>query len=82
MSAITTSVKAFKDSGVGWEQLRDTLANRTYPKPERYSGPRDESNDLVAYTDGTWDEVRRCRNIGLLTDDQYMEIVKLADARK
>ena len=80
MSEITERIRQYHSSKTGWDSLKLWLANRTYPIPERYSQPRDESSDLVSYSEGTWDEVRRARNIGLLTDDEYMSIVNDADA--
>jgi len=82
VSEILDRVHAYCLSGVGWEKLRDWLASREYPDPERYSRPRDMSDDLAPYTEGTWDEVRRCRNAGLLTQDEYMDVVREADARR
>ena len=79
---ITDAIKAYRVTGYGWDALKAQLATRTYPTPERYVRPRDESDDLVPYTEGTWDEVRRCRNVGLLTDDEYLQIVREADQHR
>jgi hypothetical protein len=79
MSEISTRIQAFHDTGQGWDELKDWLASRRYPVPERFLQPRDESDDAGGYTEGTWDEVNRCRNMGLLTDAQYQEILQDAD---
>lgn len=82
MSEITTRIKAFKDTNDGWDSLKEWLATKRYPIPVRYIQARDESDDLVSYQEGTWDEVRRCRNMGLISNDQYMEIVGAADKKR
>lgn len=86
MSEITDRIRAFAATRPeGWEDLRDWLASRRYSDPARYrTRGEDEvlkadSSDFPETEEGTWDEVEEAANVGLLTDDEYLQIVRRAE---
>ena len=65
-------------SGLPWPELRDKLVAYPYGK-KTYTKNLLDDGDF--HQPGTWDEVRRARNFGLITDAQYMEVVNALAAK-
>lgn len=82
---ITDRIRAYHDGhGEPWTELRDWLGQRTYPAPARAGRAPildRAQDDSVPYTDGTWDEVDRCHNVGLLTHAEFREILQMQWAK-
>lgn len=80
---ITEEVELYRAGQRSWEQLLELLAGADYPDPERLTTrPADpfalEETDPDHDDDGTWDEVVRCRDSGLLLAEEYLAIVDRA----
>lgn len=81
MSVITDQIKSYRAGTIDLPALIAKLSRRTYPLPARMQGgPKNPFaralwfDEQPSYTDGTWDEVLRARNYGLLDDDEYNQI--------
>lgn len=77
MSEITDRIQHYRDTGQGWDELFRWLTTLTFPDPKRYQNAPNpvREEDWYGDDDGTWDEVKRARNYGQLTQDEYMQIV-------
>lgn len=88
MSVITDQIKQYRDGSIDFEALKRKLGDRTYPLPARMvGGPKNIVmrsawlDEQPYYSDGTWDEIMRARNYGLLTDAEYDEINALVHSK-
>jgi hypothetical protein len=79
MSEITDRIKQYKATGEGWPELLEFLASHNYVVATRYDDPTitacDERDWDNPYVEGSWDEVTRADDRGLLTDDEFNQIV-------
>lgn len=81
-SDITEQIQAYRDGQMGFGDLLNSLANRTYEIPSFMQGDAPATNMLDEDTDysepGTWGEVTRANDTGLLSDDEYQAIHQAA----
>jgi DNA-binding protein HU-beta len=80
---ITEQIEQYREGLIDFPSLLAALAYRKYPDPARYRNrPQNpfevEVSDPPVYDEGTWDEVVRARNLGLLTQDEYLALAEAA----
>jgi hypothetical protein len=77
VNEITTRIVRYRKGEETWDSLFTWLTTKKYPDPERYKTYRDatKEEDWYGDDDGTWDEVSRACNYGLLTQDEYHKIL-------
>lgn len=74
-------------SPLPWADKRAFLLSYRYQTPAR-CGETVPDADVVLESDpsfnepGTWDEVRRARNFGIITNDQYLEVAQALGTRR
>jgi hypothetical protein len=83
---ILGAIRQYRDGLLDFDDLVHILSERGYPRPARYAERSEdpfavEMTDAPGYDEGTWDEVLRARNIGLLTPDEYTALAKAAWTR-
>ncbi len=78
MSLITDMIEAYRADAITLDQLVAKLADYHYATPARMQGGPTDIFERGAwldeqpyYTDGSWDEVLRARNYGLLSPEEY-----------
>lgn len=83
MTDITTTIRRYRVGEIDREELVRQLGDRDYPLPNRLRkelGPpdpvrREDWLDAQDYSQaGTWDEITKARNTGLLTAADYAAI--------
>jgi hypothetical protein len=74
---ITTRIVRYRKGEETWDSLFTWLTTKKYPDPERYKTDFDatKEEDWYGDDDGTWDEVSRAHNYGLLTHDEYQKLL-------
>jgi hypothetical protein len=80
MTTITERLVAYKrGTGETWPEIRAWLTETDFPLVKRVPcPPTDIDGDDVSRSEaGTWDEVMGCRNAGLLTEAEYMEVLEI-----
>lgn len=74
---ITGRILAYREGQLPFAELLDELSKHDYADPPHYSRHGDSytiSEEADPFTPGTWGEVRRARNRGLLTRPEYEAI--------
>ncbi len=82
MTEITDIIKAYRAGDLNLDQLVVLLGHRSYPLQDRYRkdlvppdlATHEDWPDGTWSQDGTWDEVTKARNTGLLTAADYAAI--------
>lgn len=74
---ITELINSYKAGVLSLTSLAQQLGSYSYKNPKRTYSEADDEPPEREY--GTWDEVRNARNVGLLSSDEYLTIVRVAD---
>jgi hypothetical protein len=89
MSDITDIIVAYRQGETTWDELVENLTTRKYATPSRYENRPKTMAETEGYwegvsyrEDGTWDEVRRARNRGLLTSPEYLDLVRISEEKR
>ncbi len=79
MSEVTDRIRAYKQTGEGWPELRDWLVAHKYGPAARYNDPQpsplEERDWDHPFVDGSFDEVVRAHSRGELTHDEFDQIM-------
>ena len=74
MGEITTKCQAYHLDSISFDDLKKWLVAHHYDGKGEWTADPQWSNDAELNIDDTWAEVRSCRNRGMLTSEQFLDL--------